>query len=343
MPVDTDSEADKNGRGAGKSPHGKWKGLIAGAGAGVVLLAAAARLGAGQHWLAGLMGNLSAQVALVAGLVSGWWIIRKKWGLAAVGTVALAMSLAGVWTPRARWGAADSAGRVRVMVYNAYSYSRAPAAAYRSIMNSGADIVALSEPTPALLDLLRSPEARAVYPYAFLPEAARGGWRVMFSRWPQRWEGPGAEGWEGSRGLALAGATWITIVERPEGPFAFVHLHPISPRTRVRWHEGNATLELALQAIEEQVVPLGIPVVMGGDLNSTPSGWRSREIDRRGILRRCKPLALAEGTFPAGLLWPLSLAIDDVWVSEAIKVTRWRRGERGGSDHHPVIVDLAVP
>jgi hypothetical protein len=37
------------------------------------------------------------------------------------------------------------------------------------------------------------------------------------------------------------------------------------------------------------------------------------------------------------------IAIDDVWISAKVQLISWQRGELGGSDHYPVIVDLAVP
>jgi endonuclease/exonuclease/phosphatase family metal-dependent hydrolase len=154
----------------------------------------------------------------------------------------------------------------------------------------------------------------------------------------------------------MAGWFIVGVVERPAGRFALVAVHPRSPRSAQRWHEGNAVIG-ALVTLSRQLQSEGLPVVVLADLNATPTGWRSREACAEGGLRRAKPLFVAEGTYPdvvvldirsrrsTGLpgVWPASLAIDDALISPGIDVLGWEVRPRLRSEHRPVIVELGIP
>jgi endonuclease/exonuclease/phosphatase (EEP) superfamily protein YafD len=155
--------------------------------------------------------------------------------------------------------------------------------------------------------------------------------------------------------------------------FAVILLHPPSPRSVERWLAGNEVVEAAVE-MASAARQAGLPVILLADLNSTPTGWRSRRLTQAGF-RRCKPLTSALGTWPthaalntdgSGLpnqsppgastsafqpdpddralvgRWPLSIAIDDAWVSDEWRVTGWSRGPSRGSDHWSVVVDVRM-
>ncbi len=146
------------------------------------------------------------------------------------------------------------------------------------------------------------------------------------------------------------------IVQRPEGKFAIVAVHPRSPRSELRWNEGNQTVR-ALITLSRKLQSDGLPVVILTDLNSSPTGWRSRAACERGLLRRAKPLLYPDGTYPdvvplnirtgqtsnMGAIWPLSIAIDDALISPNITVAAWGAQDRLRSEHRPVIIDLMIP
>lgn len=139
------------------------------------------------------------------------------------------------------------------------------------------------------------------------------------------------------------------------GDVGVIAIHPRSPRTRQRWIEGNLTIDAAAE-VARRFAARGLPVVLIADLNSTPSGYRSRHICSVAGLRRGKPLLTATGTYPEEwplgadvktapaipAPWPTSLAIDDVWVSAGVMVRGWTVLPPFSSEHRPILVDLDV-
>lgn len=146
------------------------------------------------------------------------------------------------------------------------------------------------------------------------------------------------------------------VVERPEGPFAVVAVHPRSPRNPKRWIEGNAVCELLIDLVGKMQFE-GLQVVVLTDLNSTPTGWRNRRICSITGLFRAKPVLEADGTYPdlvplnirtarrstIPARWPASIAIDDALISPGIEVLGWSVGQRLNSEHRPVTIDLRIP
>jgi endonuclease/exonuclease/phosphatase family metal-dependent hydrolase len=146
------------------------------------------------------------------------------------------------------------------------------------------------------------------------------------------------------------------IVERPGGRFAVIAMHPISPRTAVRWEEGNAVVNAAIHQARSFRAQ-GLPLVLLGDLNSTPTGHRSRLLCAEAGLSRAKPLFTLVGTYPDRVqpnlqsqkktpvpgVWPMRLAIDDAVVSPDIRVVGWSVLPEPTSEHSPVIIEISVP
>lgn len=195
---------------------------------------------------------------------------------------------------------------------------------------------------------------------------------VLISRWA-------LEAMEPVRDTPYA-ASLLAAVVRPEldqgyqrPAFAVILLHPPSPRSVERWLAGNEVVEAAVE-MASAARQAGLPVILLADLNSTPTGWRSRRLAQAGF-RRAKPLLMPLGTWPthaalntagSGLpdrsppgastsafqpdpddrvlvgRWPLAIAIDDAWVSEEWRVAGWSRGPSRGSDHWSVVVDVRL-
>ncbi|MBL0921388.1 MAG: endonuclease/exonuclease/phosphatase family protein [Phycisphaerales bacterium] len=315
----------------------------------------AAWLFSGSRWEVDLVANLTAQSALGAFGLAIWWLIRRRWARMGVALAALALASTGVaWAPRAERGAipSDPARLVRVLTMNAYAWSRNPAGLMSLLEATDADVVTILEPPLELVKGMRaSPTLQAKFPHRHLPEHAEAGSRIMLSRWPaerlrRRSLPPGTP--EPAGDWRYHGRSWR--IDAPS-PFVLSMIHPESPRTRVRWEQGNQDIDMLEHAMTHMIAPLGLPVVLAGDFNSTPTGWRSRELSRRTGLRRAKPWWAPVGTWPAWSVWPARIAIDDVMVSPGVGVIAWelhtpppegRKGVRS-SDHVPVKVRLLLP
>lgn len=280
--------------------------------------------------------NLAAQWLVLSIPLLAWLAVGRRWGrlglvLAASGVMAWPLVMRPWWLDSAAAGSRP----VRMLIFNSSTTAGDAGAALELIVKTDADVVVLTEPSGELLDRIRgSTPISTRYPGFFLPDRAAGGYMLVLSAWPQS---PVLG--EAPKDVARRGMR-VMRIERPEGPFVLVGIHPDSPRSPSEWAKGNGVVEEASVLLRGELIPMGLPVVVGADLNSTPSGWRSRRLCGLG-LRRAKPV-LAGGTYPAGWPWPLSIAIDDAWVG-GCGVVGWETLAGGGSDHRPVLVSLSIP
>jgi endonuclease/exonuclease/phosphatase (EEP) superfamily protein YafD len=284
---------------------------------------------AGVSWWADIVANASAQIGAVGALAGITALLRRRWipGIIMLAGVAMA------WWPLLAWRAPRSdESDVRILVWNTLVSNTSASVGASLILDSGADVCVILEPSGALLDEMReSARIAQEFPYAALPDNAGPGFRVILSRWPMRHPDTELDG--------PPIRVKARIVDRPEGPFLFVAAHPRSARSAALWREGHAEVDriadLARRAAGR------FPVVVAGDFNSTPTGSRSRHLCREGGLLRATPM-LAGGTWPAW--WPgwLSASIDDVAVGPGVEVSSWRRLRGSGSDHRPVVVDVSL-
>ncbi len=96
-----------------------------------------------------------------------------------------------------------------------------------------------------------------------------------------------------------------------------------------------------LAAIPGFLAPRGGPAVVLGDLNVTPWNHYFRGLLRETGLRDSSRGQGLHATWPSHL-WPLRIPVDHCLVSREFRVLRKQVGPRVGSDHLPLIVELAV-
>lgn len=309
-----------------------------------LVAAAAAPHLAWMGWRVDMAAQFSAHAALGTLAAAVWWALWRRWGFVMAALACLALHGVVLVPGRAPWAtgrdAASSAlGPVRVMQYNAYALNSRAEEALEAILTSDADIVALTEPSYALLRSgLREERLRGAYPH--FDQNPRGwhmGWQYVLSKWPLREFEERDNGGDPSVVISL-------VAQRPPpwGELGVVLIHPQSPRNPGRWLQGNELVDEAVGVVR-RMRAAGLPVVLLADLNSTPSGTRNQRLVGAAGLKRCKPLLRAEGTWPSGRAWPQRIAIDDAWVSPGVRVRSWDVAGPAGSDHMAVIADLLVP
>ncbi len=84
-----------------------------------------------------------------------------------------------------------------------------------------------------------------------------------------------------------------------------------------------------------------LPLVIVGDLNVSPFSPHFRQLLADGGLWSAADGFGWQPTWPSSLL-PAGIQIDHALVSGALTVQRFRRGDRDGSDHRPIVVDLML-
>ncbi len=114
--------------------------------------------------------------------------------------------------------------------------------------------------------------------------------------------------------------------------------HPLSPSTEARARLRDAQIEFARNWSSET----GGRRIVAGDLNATP--WSQpfrRLLDDGGLMNSQLGYGL-ELTFPSGSSPLVQVPIDHVLYSDGFAVIDRRLGPALGSDHLPVVVDLAL-
>ena len=114
--------------------------------------------------------------------------------------------------------------------------------------------------------------------------------------------------------------------------------HPLSPSTEERARLRDAQLGFARDWSAE----FGGRRIVAGDLNATPWSYPFRRLlSGGGLLNSQRGFGL-ELTFPADSSPLVQVPIDHVLYSEGLRVVDRRMGPQLGSDHLPVVVDLAL-
>lgn len=334
MGPENDGDAARGPRTRGRSRAGRRLGRAQRVAA---LAPACALLGAvplsGMVWVADVVTNLVPHLAAACVVTLVLGIVRRR--SAVIGLSALAIGVAAWLMAGERAERAPGAPDIRILHANLRANNDRIDEAERFVLGDGHDIVTLVELPRPLSRQVRSGGAsdRFAYMASSGPNRSYSQWIVVLSVWPlEPWGEPGADDRTG---------TLCVVARTPGGPIGLIAMHASSPWAPARWRVGNLAARRAARVASEMRAS-GLPVVVLGDLNATPTGARSRRLAKDGGLRRCKPLAAAMGTFPAWLPWPLRVAIDDALVTDGFGVTSWRTLECPGSDHAAVEIGLRI-
>jgi len=241
---------------------------------------------------------------------------------AVVGAIPI-VSYMGVQTARAEAGSA----KFRVVTYNTWFRNHDYTAMARFLEQMQADVVVLEERD-------RDDGAQRIaghltsYPHTFIERRPHGA--IVFSRWPivsaellQLADGPGVLA---ARVTVDWNGTQVTVLG--------AHLHwPLGPKSsRLRNAELAGIASFAVSRKE--------PVIVAGDFNVAPWSHNFRATLERSGLSDC---AAGHGLAPS---WPsqfppLGIRIDHCWASHHWRSIDVRLGPSNGSDHLPLIADLA--
>ncbi len=305
---------------------------------------------ASRWWFADLAVHFRPQYAAVAALAALGAAAERRWAWAGAALAALALNVLAV-VPALEQGtgpirvaeaapassaapaaSAPAATRVRLLAMNVF-YGNTHYERVRSLLQSEQpDAAVLVEITPQWVEGLQGIER--LYPYRYYASRWRGSLQgrqrrgvLLLSRWPIAEVHTIAAAGEGDPSVDAAleiGGRRLRVIG--------VHASwPMGPR---RSAERNAELEHlgALAAGERE------PLVIAGDLNITPFSPRFQRLLEHGGLH-----SAASGWAPTWptFLPPAGIRIDHVLVSPRVTVLGWRRGPGIGSDHWPVVAELA--
>jgi len=146
----------------------------------------------------------------------------------------------------------------------------------------------------------------------------------------------------------------VVFVERHQRPgilltmnnggreFTLLTMHTHAPIRRFHFGYRNALLSAAVSLLRREQSPR--PLIVIGDLNTSPWSPHFKELLRATGLRQARKSGFGLlPTWPVWLRLPwLMIPIDHCLVSSEIEVVGMRTGRDVGSDHLPIIVDLAI-
>ncbi len=237
-------------------------------------------------------------------------------------------------TPHDAPPAPPGAAPIRVVEANVCNRTKPTDAAIASLRGERPDLLAILELTDGWEGALE--RVRGELPYAVIGSQSQlGSGLALYSRYPLR----------NSRvTVACEGADrQIEVtVDHPSGPIRVFVIHPLSPRSVER-----ATLrdrELAILA--ERCAASDAPTLVIGDFNETPFGKTYASFIGRTGYEAARGVAGLAPTWPAevdGWMMPAAvrIPIDHVVMSRHFVANAFRVANHIGSDHMPIVADLA--
>ncbi|MDA7946119.1 MAG: endonuclease/exonuclease/phosphatase family protein [Hyphomicrobiaceae bacterium] len=289
---------------------------------GALLLSALGRYWAPFDILTHFSGHLFG-IAAVAALAM--FIPRFALGILIVGVLAVPLAHAGmsnlVYSKEAE-RENSTALRIKLVSLNIWSGHSDLERIGRFLENQEADIVVLVEYSAKTRALL--PRLKPVYPYQYHCE--KGCRIALLSK--KKAIRTGAQPRTHSK-PRLVWATYAYGTERIT--VVGTHLRkPIdSPARKAREIDWLANWLRGIPG----------PIVLAGDLNSTPWSYNFRKLVSEARLHRASGIY---PTWPASFILPPQLAIDHVLASDGVTINRLRIGERVSSDHLPVLAELSL-
>lgn len=295
-------------------------------------------LAADRFWLVDLL-TFAWPYIVVAGVLLAMAALvtrrMKAIAIAGLGLVVALIPAADVPTARA---SADNRG-LKVLTANLYGNNLDDPAPLLALLRAEKpDIVVLQETTGRLEQTL---SAAGLFPYQSSAEARGRDALKVFSRLPIRAETELKRAFTEEKAYKQPLRLELDLNGRPLFLYAF---HPETPRRLWQWRDRNAYLSAAADAVRGDLEKA--PAIVAGDWN-TPT-WSPFF---RNFLKQAGLASTAGGWLQPVTRFSLKLdriayigaSIDHVAVSPDMAVRAHRVGPAFGSNHLPVIVELALP
>ena len=298
--------------------------------AAMLVLALATLLGfaGGISWFFDLFSHFRVQYFLAV-LVLGAVLFARKSFL--FGTTAMIVAVANLllllplfWGGT---GASSSSPTGTAMLYNVNTQTGSPAAVAELIEEIDPDLLVLEEVDSRWIEEISETTRR--YPHQILEPRADNFGIGLWSKFPVT----------DSEVVFLGSAevpTILATVATNQGEIQVVGTHPLPPIGSRNSKMRDEQLALLPETLSDTV-----PVLLLGDLNTTPWGHSFRALLRESGLRNSMNGFGVQTTWPTGN-WFLRIPLDHVLHSPEIQIDDRRVGSDGGSDHLPVIIQFSI-
>jgi endonuclease/exonuclease/phosphatase (EEP) superfamily protein YafD len=193
------------------------------------------------------------------------------------------------------------------------------------------EVVSLEEFTPGAYASLKRTGILSAFPWQDIQDRSGPGGMALLSRVPLS----DLHTWDTAGQVEIQG--WVHPTGQPAVRLDVVHVFaPVGFDQPTLWRHQLALVRSHLEAEPR-------PLVVAGDFNSTADLGPFQQILHLGLSDAAVLAGKGwEMTWPRNQAWVIPyLRIDHVLLSPTLTVTGYWLGDGKGSDHHPVIVDIA--
>ena len=287
------------------------------------------------HWYADLFSHFRVQYFTACAIAAPFLLYRRMW-VSAVFAVVVSVVNASVIFPHLQQTivhqpAPTSTRSLRIVSFNMLQGNTRTADVEEFVRSSGADLLVFQEVTPTLAEVLQ--RCSDIYPTQFLRPRKDSKGAALLTRLPAR-----NVGFEPFPGQDRIGAVTAEI-DLPGSSVNVFGIHSHKPTKK-----KDAASQLAyfawLSQRGKEFRAQGRPLIVLGDFNATPWSTPFRKFAEQSEL-----LDTSRGVV-FGVTWsfylPYRLMIDHAFVSPEWRLVSRSVGPGLGSDHRPLILDLAV-
>ncbi|HWQ31344.1 MAG TPA: endonuclease/exonuclease/phosphatase family protein [Blastocatellia bacterium] len=264
----------------------------------------------------------------IACAVSFFLFRARRWLIVSAFVVLLNAAVVAPWYLPTQ--AADPQSRsLRVLLANVLYSNRNYDAVLNLVRQEDPDVIVLQEAIPRWQRAMKP--LTVSHPFTRITPDGTDNFIACYSRFPIEDAAVSASAVHATFGL-------VAKLKVHGREVSFISIHPPVPVTALEFPERNA--QLAATAIVAR--ELHAPKILIGDLNNTLwSPYFSNFVRESGLKVARRGFGVLP-TWPT-FLPPLMIPIDHCLVSDDIQVVDCRTGSKIGSDHLPLIVDLALP
>jgi endonuclease/exonuclease/phosphatase (EEP) superfamily protein YafD len=218
--------------------------------------------------------------------------------------------------------------KLRVMLMNVHRNNNDTELAIRRIKENDPDLIVLEEIDDHWWSALAG--LQATFPYALRDIREDDFGIALLSKFPL----------QNGKILYFSDAEVPSVTAQLELGGSLVTVlgtHPVPPAGA----EGTRLRDQQLAAVAEFIRPVSAPAIILGDLNTTPWNYAFRRLLKgSGLIDGSSGFGY-QPTWPS-FFWPMRIPLDHCLVSSDLSVLQHQVGGNAGSDHFPIIVDLAV-
>ena len=269
---------------------------------------------------------LPAYFILLVGLIAR----RKYLAIVASGIVVFHLLLLFPSLTRANnFGEETAVGEsVRLFSANLNMFNDESEAMFAEIEQVNADVLLFQEYTPHWDEAFSQSQLVEAYPYRLIDDGERPFGTAIWSKRPLQ----DTEIWLAEQ-IYLTSAT----IEISGQPVRLHNIHPMPPQM------SYGIWDPMMDTIRQRIVAGTVPVIAMGDFNMGPYNKQYQALLNEGLRNVHEELGRAMATtWPNGWLAMPPLRLDHVFISSEIVGLSISEGVGLGSDHKPVIVDVAL-